>query len=417
MRTNWAGNLTYSTNQLHQPTSVEALQELVLKSEKVRALGSRHCFNRIADSRYSQISLDALPALMEADPAAGTVSTGAALRYGQLCPYLHKQGLAIHNLASLPHISVAGACATGTHGSGVHNGNLSTAVTGMELVRADGELVQLSAATHPTIFPGAVVHLGALGIVTRLQLKVQPAFQMRQMVYQFLPESQLEAHFDQIMSAGYSVSLFTDWQSDTVNQVWIKERLEETRPEAPASEFFGAKLATRNLHPIVELSAENCTEQMGVPGPWYERLPHFRMNFTPSSGKELQTEFFVPQERAVEALAAMRALHREVADLLLISEIRTVAADQLWLSPAYGRPSVAIHFTWKQDRQALDRILPKIESALAPFDMRPHWGKIFGVPAEVLASRYEKMADFRALMKEYDPNGKFKNEFLESVMA
>jgi xylitol oxidase len=292
IRTNWAGNLEYSTSNFFRPQTIEELQESVRNCEKLRVLGTRHCFNDVADSTENQITLERLDRVMELDEQARTVTIDAGINYGELCPYLHENGYAIHNLASLPHISVAGACATATHGSGMNNGNLATAVSGIEFIDAEGELRQLTRNEDGDKFNGAVVGLGSLGVITKVTLDIQPSYQMRQFVYLDLPVSELENNFEEIMSAGYSVSLFTDWQTDTINQVWIKRRIDGNRVDLPEpeSEFFGARLAEKNVHPIIDLSAENCTEQLGIPGPWYNRLPHFRLEFTPSSGKELQTE-------------------------------------------------------------------------------------------------------------------------------
>jgi xylitol oxidase len=232
-------------------------------------------------------------------------------------------------------------------------------------------------------------------------------------VYLNLPVQQLEAHFDEIMSAGYSVSLFTDWQTSNINQVWIKRLVNGSEPYTAEKEFYGAALATRNVHPIIEISAENCTEQMSVPGPWYDRLPHFKMGFTPSSGEELQAEYFVPRQHAFKAIQAVETLRKEIKPLLMITEIRTIAADNFWMSPCYHQDSVAIHFTLNPDWDGVQAFLPLIEERLAPFNVRPHWGKLFTMSPEVLQSRYEKLADFKELINKYDPEGKFRNEFIE----
>lgn len=412
-RQNWAGNLTYSTDNLHQPSTVEQVQEAVRQCDQLRALGTRHCFNAIADSKANQLSLKQMIRVVDLDTEAQTVTVEGGINYGQLCPYLHERGFALHNLASLPHISVAGASATATHGSGMNNGNLSTAVVGLELVKADGELVKLTKEQDGDNFAGAVVHLGGLGVVTKLTLKVQPAYQMRQDVYLDLPLDQLEENFEDIMGSGYSVSLFTDWQPGRVNQVWRKRLVDENNPIEAGPEFYGAKLADRNVHPILDHSAESCTEQMGVPGAWYERLPHFKMEFTPSSGKELQTEYFVPRAKAPEAFQILQQMGEQLAPLLMISEIRSIDADDFWMSPCYQQPCIAFHFTWEQDAEALQQLLPVIEKKLAPFDARPHWGKVFGTSPELLASLYPKLPDFQVLLREYDPDGKFSNAYLQ----
>jgi xylitol oxidase len=412
--TNWAGNLSYSTDVLREATSVEQVRALVRSQNKLKVLGSRHCFNSIADSRDSLLSLKSMHEVVTLDPSARSVTVDAGITYGQLCPYLDSKGFALHNLASLPHISIAGACSTATHGSGEKIGNLATAVSALEMVTASGDVVKLSRQADGDVFRGAVVGLGALGVITRLTLDIQPRYQVRQYVYENLPLAQMKDHFDDIQSSGYSVSLFTDWRKQRVNEVWVKVRAGGGQEFAAPSEFFGAKQATRNLHPIVELSAENCTEQMGVPGPWYDRLPHFRMGFTPSAGKELQSEYFVPRRNAVDAILAVERLQDQVSPHLLISEIRTIAADDLWMSTAYGEPKVAIHFTWKQDWPAVRRLMPLIEKELSPYKPRPHWGKLFTVSRSELRSRYEKTADFIQLATRYDPRGKFRNEFLDT---
>jgi xylitol oxidase len=351
---------------------------------------------------------------MSLDKAVRTVTVGAGVTYGQLAPYIDAQGFAVHNLASLPHVSVAGACATATHGSGSKNGNLSTAVSAVEFVTADGELVTLSRQKDGDKFPAAAVALGGLGVVTRVTLDVLPTFQVRQAVYENLSLAQLEDHLDDIFLSGYSVSLFTDWQNHKATQVWIKRRVEPGSSFEFAPEFYGAKLATQKLHPLAGHSAENCTEQLGIPGPWYERLPHFRMNFTPSSGAELQTEYFVPRNRAYEAILAVEKLRDQVGPHLFISELRTIDADELWMSTAYKRPSLAIHFTWKPEWPAVKALLPMIEEQLAPFDARPHWAKLFTMAPSRLQSLYARLPDYKELVKHYDPKGKFRNGFLDT---
>ena len=412
--TNWAGNLTYGTDRVHVARSIEEVRALVKKHQKLKVQGTRHCFSGIADSTDNLLSISAMDRMVDLDSKAGAVTVEACMRYGQLAPLIHQKGFALHNLASLPHISIAGACATATHGSGVKNGNLATAVSGLEFVTADGEVVKLARQADPKVFPGAVVGLGALGVVTRVTLDLLPAFDMRQHVYEDLPLEELKDRFEEIVSAGYSVSLFTDWQKRRINEVWIKQRIEKGADPSAPPEFHGAKLARKNLHPIADLSAENCTEQMGVPGPWYERLPHFRMGFTPSSGKELQSEYFVDRGNAVEAILAVERLRDQVSPHLLISELRTIDADELWMSTAYKRPSLAIHFTWKQDWDSVRRVLPVIEKELAPFKPRPHWGKLFTIAPRDLQDRYEKLEEFKQLAKRYDPAGKFRNAYLQT---
>ncbi len=411
VRKNWAGNYTYQAKNLYEPRSVEEIPALVKKLDLQKPLGSRHCFNNIADSPFNQISTQRLNKVVEVNEEAKTITVEAGVRYGDFAPELHQRGYALHNLASLPHISVAGACVTGTHGSGVNNGNLSTAVVALEFVTPQGEVVTLNREKDGDIFNGAVVNLGAIGLITQLTLDIQDTFEVRQDLFQDLPLASLKDHFDEIMSSGYSGSLFTDWQNDQLSQIWIKRKVEASASGMEA-DFYGAQAATRNLHPITRLSAEHCTEQLGVPGPWYDRLPHFKMGFTPSSGEELQSEYFVPRRNAVDAMMAVEKMGDEIYPQLLISEIRTIAADSFWMSPCYQQDSVAIHFTWKQNWSEVQKLLPKIEAALSPYGVRPHWGKLFTISKEKLASRYVKYNDFLAFAKLHDPEGKFKNDYL-----
>ena len=411
-RTNWAGNLLYHADHLYTPHTVEEVQQTIAKCPKLRALGSRHSFNTIADSLTNQISLEHLDSI-DIDAAAHTVTVGAGVRYGTLAPVIDAKGFALHNLASLPHITVAGAGATATHGSGVHNKNLASIVSALELVTANGEILHLSRAKNGDNFLGSVVALGALGIVTKVTLDVEPRYDMTQVVYRNLSMDQLEHNLEAIMSSGYSVSLFTDWQKNRISQVWIKRRVAPGEHTTIAPDFHGAQPATENLHPIDGHSAESCTEQMGVPGPWYERLPHFKMNFTPSSGAELQTEYFVPLNRGYEAIRAVEQLRDKITPHLFITELRAIAADDLWMSMAYKRDSLAIHFTWKPETPEVTAILPLIEERLAPFAARPHWAKVFTIPPAQLQSRYPKLAAYQALINQHDPRGKFRNEFID----
>ncbi|MBI3715593.1 MAG: FAD-binding protein [Betaproteobacteria bacterium] len=414
---NWAGNLAYTAAAFHQPETLAELQDLIAASRRIKILGSRHSFNAIADTDADLVSLNKFAPAFSLDHVRRTVTVPAATRYGTLSRYLHEQGWALPNLASLPHISVAGACATATHGSGDRNGNLATAVSALEMVCGGGELITLTRENDPQRFFGAVVGLGALGAVARLTLDIIPSFEIRQRVYENLPLAQLREHFDEIFSSAYSVSLFTDWRSTTFNQVWLKQRVDgEGGNGAAPQNFFGATPAAGPLHPIAGCPADCCTQQMGLAGPWHERLPHFRMDFTPSSGEELQSEYFVARTHAAEVLAVIARLGEHIAPLLQISEVRSIAADRLWMSPCYEEDCIAIHFTWKQDEPAVTALLPLLEARLAAYQARPHWGKLFTMTSAKLRARYARLEDFRRLAQEYDPAGKFRNAFLEKTI-
>ncbi|MFK0041330.1 D-arabinono-1,4-lactone oxidase [Paenarthrobacter sp. NPDC090517] len=408
---NWAGNLEYSSADVQRPTTVEQLRELVAHATRIKPLGSRHSFNSVADTDGTHLLLDALPQEVVLDGAKGTVKVSGGISYGALGRPLEEQGYAIHNLASLPHISVAGAIQTGTHGSGVNNPSLAAAVVSVDLVRASGELVTLTADDDE--FLASVVGMGALGIVTGLELAVRPSYEVRQRVLTNLSWEGALANFQAIASSAYSVSFFTDYTGDTIPQVWLKA----LDTEAPLPDLFGATAATAAMHPLPDMSAENCTEQLDVAGKWLDRLPHFRHEFTPSNGEELQSEFLLPLEQAPAALQAVRGLADKLAPLLFVSEIRTVAADEFWLSPFYQQQSVALHFTWKPLQAEVEGVLPELEEALRPFGARPHWGKLFTPSQYDFASLYPRFEDFRSLVQTNDPSGKFRNELLDSVLG
>ncbi len=412
---NWAGNHQYRARRLHRPGTLDEVQELVRGAARIRALGSRHSFNDLSDTPGDLLTLAGLPRVLEIDPVRRSVTVDGALRYGELCGPLHEAGFALDAMASLPHISVAGACATATHGSGDRSRVLPAAVSAIEMVRADGEMVRLSRDHDRATFDGAVVGLGALGIVTRLTLDIEPTFQVRQDVYEHLPVDAFAANFDDITASAESVSFFTDWREPAFDQVWLKRRVAES-DGAVAAQLHGAVAATRELHPIRALSPAACTPQLGVAGPWHERLPHFRMDHTPSSGDELQSEYIIGREDAVEAFVALDRMRDRIAPLVQVSEIRTIAADTLWLSPAFHRPSVAIHFTWKPDWASVRAVLPDVEGALAPFEPRPHWAKLFTISGENVRARYPRMASFIELAARFDPEATFRNDFLDRVL-
>jgi xylitol oxidase len=414
--TNWAGNITFSADRLLAPESLGALRELVAASGRVRVLGSGHSFNRIADTDGLLLSLAALPAGIDVDTAARTVRVGGGVRYAQLARAVHAHGLALHNMASLPHISVAGCVATGTHGSGTGNGSLAAAVREVELVTAEGA-VRTVRRGEPD-FGGAVVSLGALGVVTALTLDLEPAYEVRQDVFTGLPLDAVTAAgtgtFEALMGAAYSVSMFTDWREPRFTQVWLKQRTDRgpaTPPELPWTP------ATGPHHPVPGMPAVNCTPQLGEPGPWHERLPHFRAEFMPSSGAELQSEYLLPREHGPAALAALDGIRAALEPVLQVCEVRTVAADEQWLSPAYGRDTVALHFTWVPDTPAVLRVVALLEERLDGFGARPHWGKVFTAAPQVLAERYPRLGDFAALARRLDPAGTFRNAFVARILG
>ena len=419
---NWAANLTYSSERIERPRTLAELAGIVAGEPRVRALGSRHSFCDVADTTGVHVQLDLLddgrPSL-EVDPGTGVASVRAGLRYGEVAAGLHAEGRALGAMASLPHISVAGAVATGTHGSGDGTRSLAGDVVGVELMTASGEVLTLRRGDAD--FPGSVVALGALGIVTRVELATVPSFDVRQDVFTELPWDALIENLDAVMGSAYSVSVFTSWYEPSVRMVWCKSKVSAGGEAGPAGEAptlpveLGAAPATEALHPLPDVAAVACTEQGGVPGPWFERLPHFRLDFTPSLGEELQSEYLLPRAAGPDAVRALRALGDRIGPLLLTSEIRTIAGDDQWLSTT-GEDSIALHFTWKQDWPAVRELLPELEAALLPLGARPHWGKLFTVPVGDLPGLYPHFEEFAELAARLDPTDKFRGGYVEKLL-
>jgi xylitol oxidase len=405
---NWGGNYAYRATRLHRPATLDELRRVVAAAPHIRVLGTRHAFSDIADSA-ELVTLDALPANVVVDRDAGTVSFGAAMTFGGLATVLTCERLGLRNLPSTPHISVGGAIATATHGSGNANGNLATAVAELELVTSTGEIV--TTRRGDADFEGLVVGLGATGAVTRVTLDAEPAYEVTQRVFEGLAWDALSEQFDAVFASGDSVSLFTRW-GDVIDEVWVKRRV-TSAPQRPPADLFGARPATSEHNPVPGMDPANSTAQLGRPGIWSDRLPHFRIGFTPSAGEEIQSEYHLPRRHALAAIEALRGVAGAMRPLLYVCEIRTVAADRLWMSPQYGRDTVALHFTWQRDQHAIERVLESVEAALAPFAARPHWGKLFLADAAAIGGLYERLGDFMSLLDRVDPRGAFRNPWLE----
>lgn len=412
---NWAGNYEYRSRRLLEPRTVEELQALVRGADRLRVLGSRHSFNGLADTTADHVSLARMERSIRIDAAAKTVSVDAGTRYGELCEQLHEAGFALGAMASLPHISVAGAVATATHGSGDRSRSLATAVRRFDVVTANGSIRTFSRDADGDRFNGAVVSLGALGVVTHVTLDVEPAYAMRQDVYDDLPLDAFVDRFEEVAGSADSTSFFTTWRDRTFHQVWLKRRLGDAAGDAP-QEMFGARAARLPRHPIPDKDPRACTTQLGEPGPWHERLPHFRLDHTPSSGDELQSEYVVARADLVAAVTELWSLSDRLAPLVQVSEVRTIAADDDWLSPASGRASAAIHFTWEPRWDEVRALLPDVEATLEPFAPRPHWAKLFTLSPAAVRSRYGRLPDFVALARSHDPDGVFENEFLTTYV-
>lgn len=412
---NWANNVSFSAAHYHTPTTTTQLQEIVRQADKVGIIGARHSFPPIADTKGDLISLAQLENALTIDHQHNTATVSAGITYAALGPLLHEAGYALPNLASLPDITIAGACATATHGSGKGLGNLATHVSGLEFIAANGELVTLTRERDGDMFSGAVVGLGALGVVTKIRLDLIPTFMMQQEIYRGLPLTTLYENFDAVMASGYSVCLFTDWQNGEIDGAWVKHKLADDASITVPDQLFGAPLGSHE-HVLDKPDSDRILTPMRVPGPWYERLIHMWLKHPPGPGNELQTEYFVPRHQAIDAMRTVEDLRTQLAPILDLTELRTIAADALWLSPAYGQDIVAIQFNWHNDWPGVSQFLPQLEAQLAPFEARPHWGKLFATPPDRLPTLYQRLTDFQALALNYDPQGKFRNAFLDKYI-
>ena len=402
----WSGTHTFQAARLVTPRTIEEAAELVASHDTIRALGTRHSFNDLADGA-TLISMLDIASDLELDEARAQVTVGAGTRYGVLAAWLNDRGWALKNMGSLPHISIAGANATGTHGSGNLNGVLATSIAAIELITASGELLRITRGDDG--FEGSLIALGALGVVSRITLDVVPEFAMRQDVFLGVPWEAVTERLEETTSAGYSVSVFTTWDEPALSRVLVKSRADE----AVGEEFHGVRVTGEGAPD----PRDNRTPQDGSVGPWMLRLPHFRLDRVPSDGDEIQTEYFVDRADGSAAIAAVRELAADIAPLLITTELRTTASDDLWLSMAYRRESLAIHFTWRNMPAEVAAVLPRIEAALAPFGARPHWGKWHAMTADRITDLYPRMADFRALRDRMDPARKFGNAHLRRVLG
>ena len=408
---NWSEHVAFGAAAVHFPSSVSEVQQIVRAADKVRVVGARHSFNHIADTTGALISLRALPRRAEIDKVGRTVTIDGGTTYAELAPVIDRAGFALFNLPSVPDFTIAGAVSTATHGSGNHNRNLAASVAALEIVTASGELLRLRRGEPD--FDGAVVGLGALGVVVALTLDLVPRFDIRQTVYRNLPFDTVVENFDELMGSAYSVSLFTHWNSEFVDQAWLKDL---AHTPAPGADFFGGTPAETQMSPVLGKEPYGTTGQFGTVGPWYDRLPHARIGALPTEGYEYQSEYFIARRDAPAAMRALKAVQQALHPALVVSEVRTIAGDDFWLSTNNAGDSVGFHFSMARDWAEVSKALKVIEAALAPFAPRPHWGKLFVMPAAEVQASHPRLADFRALAVRYDPAGKFRNAFLDAYV-
>ncbi len=411
---NWAGNLSFSSKEFIEIDSVKKLQTIVSNARGIKVLASGHSFSDIADTKDTLISIKNLSFEIGIDSNKREALVPAGMQYSDVSRYLEKHGWAVSNMASLGEVTIAGAILTGTHGSGSSNGILSTAVIGFEMVLESGSILTTD-RENSSDFPGFIVSLGALGVFTKYKLKIVPSFSIRQVVYENINIESIANNFDLVFDRAYSVSFFSNWAQNSTGQIWMKF-LDDSKPFNISSDWIDGNLAKVKQHPVKINDASPCTDQLATSGKWLDRLPHFKLNSSPVSGDEVQTEYLVDRRYVKQYISELAEIGDEIASKVYTTEIRTIKADDLWLSGAYERETVGFHFTWRKS-DSLVNFLPKIESILGKHDGRPHWGKLFDVPKDKLPSRYPKFSDFEVLLQKYDPNKKFRNNFINKYFS
>ena len=409
MPRNWAGTYEYSAPRIVAATSVDDVVRVLREPGRVRALGTRHSFTDLPDTTGTLVDVTGFAAEFELDEAAQTVTVPAGIRYGVLAVWLDDRGWALRNMGSLPHINVGGATATGTHGSGDANPVLSASVRALRYVGADAEVHEVRRGDAD--FDALVVGLGAYGIVVSLTLDVVPAFRARQDIYSGVSWEAALADWDALTSVGYSVSVFSRWEEPSVGFVWVKSRLDADEDAVPDTILDGVRAQAEES----PLGLEDNVTELSMPGPWMLRLPHFRLDAEPSFGDEIQSEYFVARAEAPAALNAVRTLGDSIRPHLIWTELRTAAADELWLSPAYRRDVVIIHFTWHNHPDDVAAAVARVEAVLEPFGARPHWGKVHGFDRAAIERVHPRLADARALFQLVDPGRVFANAHLDRL--
>lgn len=407
-RSNWAGTYTYRA-RIERPTSLDELGDVVARADHVRGLGTRHSFTDVADGPGVLVDMTGIRTAPVLADDRRSVTLGAGSRYGDVAPELDRQGVALHTMGSLPHISVGGATATGTHGSGSRLGSLSSAVSALEFVDATGDLRTVRRGEPD--FSGSVLHLGLLGLVRRVTVDVEPTYRMRQDAYGPIPWATFTANVAEVFAAGTTVCCFTNWDGE-VREVLVKSRVPDGADDvAVPSDVLGAA----KLPPVPGDGLR--TARDGSVGPWWDRIPHFTIDSVPSVGSEIQSEHFIPLRLAAEALDAVHALGDRLAPHLHVAELRTMAGDDLLLGPTRGEDVLCIAFTWRKHVDEVAALLPHVEHALAPFGGRPHWGKSTSLGAEDLAGLYPGLPAFRDLVHRTDPGRKFTSGFAERLLG
>uniref|UniRef100_A0A915D0Y3 FAD-binding PCMH-type domain-containing protein n=1 Tax=Ditylenchus dipsaci TaxID=166011 RepID=A0A915D0Y3_9BILA len=414
---NWGGNFNFSTQDIKYPTTTAGVQQLVKECKgKIRPVGTRHSFSEIANTNDTLICLVHMNLILSVDPSVPSVTVQAGITYTDLIPFLQSIGLAIPMMASLGEISIAGAINTAVHGSGAGIGNLATQVLGLQMVLADGSVVQYSKGQNDTELAAATVGLGALGIVTQVTLQAQPTYNLAINVFENMDMSVLDTQLYNITHSGYAINMWSTFGTPGVlDQVWITTKVDSNGVNAygNVSQLYGAPAATAQSSPIAALPPTYVVPQMGIVGPYYERLTDYDLGLSGQEGQQTQSEYYVDFDDFVPALKALQTLSAEINAVVYVALFRITEKDELWMSPQYKKTTMAIHFSWQPKLDQVMALLPKIEAALAPFNPIPHWGKLYTLKPEQYLPLLPKYPEWREQVELHDPTHKFRNKWLE----
>ncbi len=401
--TNWAGNQSCAPARIVRPRDEHeiavAVRSAVDDGLGVRVLGTGHSFSPVIGTDGALLDLSALSGVVAVDADRSTVTALPATTVGMFGDPLWDLGFALHNQGDIATQQIAGAVATGTHGSGVELAGLSGMVRAMRLITAGGDVLEIG-ADQPELLHAAQVAIGMLGVIARIELEVVPAHRLAERI-EHMPYSEVITRWDELTGSHRHFSFF-----------WLPS--EQSAALYGLTTPAGTTLTDTCYVKIYDL-AEPDRPDDPTPGRRVDRSYRiYPMEFEPNFH---ELEYFVPFDRAVDAVAAMRELMLgSLPDSVFPMEVRTTAADEAYLSPAYGTPTVVISVSGVPGT-AYEPYLRAVDETLRPFSPRVHWGKLHFLTRDQLLQRYPAAGDFIETRRRLDPGGVFLNDHLRPLFA
>ena len=386
--TNWSGRLAASPARYARVDSeaevAAALRDAARDGLRVRCLGAAHSHSKLVVTQGLLLDPSAITGVLQVDLPRREASIAAGTRIADCGEALRQHGLALHNQGDIDRQAIAGAIATGTHGTGNTLQNLSASVVGARIVLASGEPIECNAEHEPELFQAARLSLGALGVVTSLRLSLRDAYKLEEKMWLEDLDAVVD-RLDELVNATRHFEFF--WSPGRSRAACKTLSVTDAEPQYPLAEE-GRRLA------------------------WsYDVLANER------NDKHSEMEYSLPADRGPACLRAIRELvHRDFPDLAWPIEYRSLAEDDVWLSTAYHRPTatISVHQGIEADDEGLFRACEEI---FRDFDGRPHWGKVHYLGGETLAQIHERWDDWWRVRDHFDPNGVFLNDYLESLRA